>query len=233
MNSLSGDDDLAARCFGLCQALVSQNRSFSLALTVGSFSFSLDTRELASNNQKAEKKMKKKKPSPSTIRRSVRRKEEFLKKKALTPPARTPSDSSGKKEPGFVLPVQPKESGSTPLSRPPRILPSPSPSSGRRRVTSCAGRLEVPAVLNPALSLDGESSLPPPTPSHHAPSSEAEVDVGECDRDNVTRFCEIYPVPPKSVRSSISKLGRGFFVEIDKKTANFVYEFENGELYEF
>ena len=88
---------MAARCFGLCQALVSQNRSFSLALTVGSFSFSLDTRELASNNQKAEKKMKKKKPSPSTIRRSVRRKEEFLKKKALTPPARTPSDSSGKK----------------------------------------------------------------------------------------------------------------------------------------
>ena len=40
-------------------------------------------------------------------------------------------------------------------------------------------------------------------------------------------------MPPKSVKSSISKLGRGFFVEIDKDTANFVYEFENGELYEF
>ena len=64
-------------------------------------------------------------------------------------------------------------------------------------------------------------------------ASEAEVDVGECQRDNVTRFCEIYTLPPKSVRSSISKLGRGFFVEIDEDTANFVYEFENGELYEF
>ena len=87
MHSLCGDDEnLAAKCFGLCQALVSQNRSFSFALNVGSFSFSLDTRELASNKQKAEKKMKKKKkPSPSTIRRSARRKEEFLKKKALAP----------------------------------------------------------------------------------------------------------------------------------------------------
>ena len=186
---------MAARCFGLCHALISQNRSFSLAMTVGSFNFSLDTRELASNNQKAEKKMKKKTPSPSTIRRSARRKEEFLKKKALTPPARIPSDSSGKKEPGFVLPVQPKESGSTPPSRPLRILPSPSPASGRRRVTSGAGRLDVPMVLTPALNLDGESSLPPPTPPHHTPSSEAEVDVGECKRDNVTRFCEIYSVP--------------------------------------
>ena len=99
MHSLCGDDEnLAAKCFGLCQALVSQNRSFSFALNVGSFSFSLDTRELASNKQKAEKKMKKKKkPSPSTIRRSARRKEEYLKKKALTPPGRITSDSSGKK----------------------------------------------------------------------------------------------------------------------------------------
>ena len=104
-------------------------------------------------------------------------------------------------------------------------------------MTSCAGRLEVPMVLTPVLNLDGETSLPPPTSPHHTPSSEAEVeaevDVGECQRDNVTRFCEIYTLPPKSVRSSIPKLGRGFFVEIDKDTANFVYEFENGELYEF
>ena len=170
MHSLSGDDeDLAAKCFGLCQALVSQNRSFSFALNVSSFSFSLDTRELASNKQKAEKKMKKKKPSPSTIRRSARRKEEYLKKKALKIPGRITSDSSAS-EPGSVLPVQPKGSGSTPPSRPGRPL----------------------RILG-----------------------------------------EIYTLPPKSVRSSISKLGRGFFVEIDKDTANFVYEFENGELYEF
>ena len=182
MHSLCGDDEnLAAKCFGLCQALVSQNRSFSFALNVGSFSFSLDTRELASNKQKAEKKMKKKKkPSPSTIRRSARRKEEYLKKKAPSTPGRITSDSSGKKEPGSVLPVQPKGSGSTPPSRPGRplhILPSPSPASGRRRVTSCAGRLEVPMVLTPVLNLDGEPSLPPPTSPHHTPSSEAEVEA--------------------------------------------------------
>ena len=85
MNSLSSDDDVAARGFGLSHALVSRNRTLSLALTVGSSSFSLDTEELASNSWRAERKMKRKKPGPSTIRRSARRKEEFLKKKALAP----------------------------------------------------------------------------------------------------------------------------------------------------
>ena len=235
MHSLCGDDEnLAAKCFGLCQALVSQNRSFSFALNVGSFSFSLDTRELASNKQKAEKKMKKKKkPSPSTIRRSARRKEEYLKKKALTPPGRITSDSSGKKEPGSVLPVQPKGSGSTPPSRPGRplrILPSPSPASGRRRVTSCAGRLEVPMVLTPVLNLDGgEPSLPSPTSPLHTPSREAEVDEEEVKEEEekeeeeilphvlcdygVHALHEFYAIPPAKIRHPY--YGIGTFKSID------------------
>ena len=46
--------------------------------------------------------------------------------------------------------------------RPLHILPSPSPSSGRRRVVSCVGRLEVPTFSN----LDGA----PPSPSPCSPS---------------------------------------------------------------
>ena len=46
----------------------------------------------------------------------------------------------------------------TPLRRPPRLLPSPSPTSGRRRVMSL-GRLPLPSFGN--LNLDGN---PPPSP---------------------------------------------------------------------
>ena len=44
-----------------------------------------------------------------------------------------------------------------PSSRPLRLLPSPLPESGRRRVMSCVGRLDVPTFSN----LDG---APPPSP---------------------------------------------------------------------
>ena len=43
----------------------------------------------------------------------------------------------------------------------------------------------------------------------------------------------LYRAPPAKVKSSITELGTGFFVEIDKNTGNYVYEMENGELYEF
>ena len=62
MNSLNSDEDLASKCIGLCHALASKNKSFSFSLTVGSnFSFSLDTREMVSDNQtkKAKKKREK------------------------------------------------------------------------------------------------------------------------------------------------------------------------------
>ena len=67
--------------------LSSQGLAFKFSLTVGSnFSFTLDTKVLASDTQ-----AKKKKSSPSTIRRNARRREEFLiKKQNLAPvsPAR-------------------------------------------------------------------------------------------------------------------------------------------------
>ena len=69
MNSLNSDEDLASKCIGLCHALACQNKSFSFSLTVGSnFSFSLDTREMVSDNQTKKAKKKKSSPSPSTIR---------------------------------------------------------------------------------------------------------------------------------------------------------------------
>ena len=91
----------------------------------------------------------------------------------------------------------------------------------------------MPTVLTSGPNQDGEPSRPPFPPHHHTPSNEEEVDVGACERDSGIRFCEIYSVPPKSVRSSVSKLGRGTFVEIDKEIGNFVHEFENGELWKF
>ena len=61
--------------------------------------------------------------------------------------------------------------------RPLHTLPSPSPSSGRRRVVSCVGRLEVPTFLN----LDGAPppslpcSPPPPTSGGWPPTKEEVV----------------------------------------------------------
>ena len=66
-----------------------------------------------------------------------------------------------------------------PVPRPPRLLPSPPPESGRRRVVSCVGSLEMPTFSNldvafppspppPLRQLDGVKPLienPPPPPS--------------------------------------------------------------------
>ena len=219
MNSLNSDEDLASKCIGLCHALASQNKSFSFSLTVGSnFSFSLDTRELVSDNQTKKAKKKKSSPSPSTIRRSAKRREQFLKKKQAQarPPARNPSPA---------------------LVPGPRLLPSPPP-EGRRRVMSL-GRRESPNLS--FLNLDGlesDPSPPPPPPPPHPPEQDEIVDVGECKREDQYRpgilFCEIYAgrQPPAKVRSSISTLGTGKFVGIEED-GSFLYEFENGELYEF
>ena len=165
MNSLNSDEDLASKCIGLCHALASQNKSFSFSLTVGSnFSFSLDTRELVSDNQTKKAKKKKSSPSPSTIRRSARRREQFLKKKQAQarPPARNPSPA---------------------LVPGPRLLPSPPP-EGRRRVMSL-GRRDTSNVS--FLNLDGlegdlspQASPPPPSPPPHPPDDEK---VRECERE--------------------------------------------------
>ena len=63
------------------------------------------------------------------------------------------------------------------------------------------------------------------------------IDVGDCgwaggNREGA-RLCSLFRAPPARVKSSIAELGTGFFVEIDKNTGNYVYEMENGELYEF
>ena len=71
------ETNLATKCLDFCQTLNSQGLAFKFSLTVGSnFSFTLDTKVLASDTQ-----AKKKKSSPSTIRRNARRREEFLIKK--------------------------------------------------------------------------------------------------------------------------------------------------------
>ena len=108
---------------------------------------------------------------------------------------------------------------------------------------SCVGRLELPSFNN----LDGAPPSsppcsPPPTPSRGWPPASTEgedvvIDVGTCGwaggyRDGI-RFCSLYKTPPAKVKSSITELGTGFFVEVDKGTGNYVYEMENGELYEF
>ena len=105
-SSASGEDSpMANKCFDFCKALASQGMAFSFSLTLGShFSFSLETRELASGfDTKAKATFKKK--SPSTLRRNARRREEFLKKK---------------QSPESMSPAMPLN-----------ILPSPTDSSGR------------------------------------------------------------------------------------------------------
>ena len=72
------DSSLASQCMDFCQALVSQNKSFTFSLTIGStFAFSLDTKESLAPAAKAVKRK-----SPSAIRRNARRRAEFLKKKS-------------------------------------------------------------------------------------------------------------------------------------------------------
>ena len=78
----SVDSSLASQCMDFCQALASQNKSFTFSLTIGStFAFSLDTKE--SCFPPAAKAVKRK--SPSAIRRNARRRAEFLKKKKSEP----------------------------------------------------------------------------------------------------------------------------------------------------
>ena len=81
-----GATDLANKCLDFCQALSSQGTAFKFSLAMGSdFSFSLDTRVLASDTQA--KIPPKKKPSPSTLRRNARRREVFLSKKRNPAPS--------------------------------------------------------------------------------------------------------------------------------------------------
>ena len=86
--------------------------------------------------------------------------------------------------------------------------------------------------------LDGEDdtvSSPPPSSAPDASSGEEEdiIFVGKCDYDEITPFSSVYNTLPEKVRSSIPELGIGTFCEIDKSSGHYVYQFQNGRLYEF
>ena len=80
-DKMTAPELLANKCLEFCQALASQNTTFSFNLTCGpSFSFSLDTRGV----EPPTKNMVRKQVSPSTRRRNERRKKVFLEKKNST-----------------------------------------------------------------------------------------------------------------------------------------------------
>ena len=68
------DSHLASKCMEFCHALVNGVHGFTFNLTLGSFSFSLDT-------SKKNGRPKKKHVSPSTKRRNLLRRQKFLEKK--------------------------------------------------------------------------------------------------------------------------------------------------------
>ena len=58
------------------------------------------------------------------------------------------------------------------------------------------------------------------------------IDIGKCDFDKIAPFCSVYSTPPEKVKSSIPELGIGIFYEIDKSSGHYVYQFQNGRLFE-
>ena len=58
------------------------------------------------------------------------------------------------------------------------------------------------------------------------------IDIGNCDFDKIAPFCSVYSTPPEKVKSSDPELGIGTFYEIDKSSGHYVYQFQNGRLFE-
>ena len=138
-----GEIDLARKCVDFCRSLSSQGLAFKFSLTAGSnFSFTLDTRVLASDTQAKAKK----KPSPSTIRRNTRRREEFLRKK---------------QDPAPVAPA-----------RPLRHLPSPTASSERRQVIAVRRDGTMPSFsqLDGNVNHSPPPTAPPPGMTSSTPT---------------------------------------------------------------
>ena len=193
------DAKLASKCLEFCQTLADKSLTFSFSLTIGSsFSFSVDTRE------KEVLVPQKKKKTPSTLRRDARRREELLKKK-FNASTEVPSQSDQ---------VSEKEAG-VPRKASPVLHhhPSPPASSERRQVT-VVGRGKPLLSFN---QLDGQEDVPT--------STEVEEDIIDVLPDDPP-LSETHKVPPAKVRHPDYD-GLGTFVEIDSKSANFVYEFPN------
>ena len=144
MAAATEDSSLASQCLDFCQMLAGKSLSFSFSLTVGTnFSFSLETRGKGA----LPSPKKKKKPTPSTLRRNARRREEFLKKKLASTAEKSQQEVS-------------VEEAETP-GKAPTVLhhhQSPSPSSGRRKVTTVGREKGVPTFSQ----LDGAPPAAPP-----------------------------------------------------------------------
>ena len=200
MQVIEEDAKLATKCLELCQMLAGKSLTFSFSLTIGSsFSFSVDTRgkEVLASPRK--------KKTPSTLRRDARRREELLKKKLN---ASTVENFSQSEQASAKEAEAPKKA--------PTVLqhhPSP-PSSSERRQVIVVGREKAVPSFN---QLDGQEDVPT--------STEVEEDIIDVLPDDPP-LSETHKVPPAKVRHPDYD-GLGTFVEIDSKSANFVYEFPN------
>ena len=58
------------------------------------------------------------------------------------------------------------------------------------------------------------------------------IDIGNGDIDKIAPFCSVYSTPPEKVKCSDPELGIGTFYEIDKSSGHYVYQFQNGRLFE-
>ena len=144
MTAMCEDATLASQCLDFCQMLAGKSLSFSFSLKVGNnFSFSVETR----GKGPLSLQKKKKKPTPSTLRRNARRREEFLRKK-LAPTAGKSDHEVSEEE------TDSPGKASTVLHH----HPSPSPSSGRRKVTTVGREKGVPTFSQ----LDGAPPAAPP-----------------------------------------------------------------------
>ena len=143
MSALPNEESLVSQCLDFCQMLAGKSMPFSFSLNVGThFSFSVDTR-----GKEALPSPMKKKKTPSTLRRNARRREEFLKKKLASTAEKSQQEVS-------------VEEAETP-GKAPTVLhhhQSPSPSSGRRKVTTVGREKGVPTFSQ----LDGAPPAAPP-----------------------------------------------------------------------
>ena len=89
---MTSGSDLLTQCLEFSQALEQKGRAFNLKVTVGNFSFTLDSRETTPKVLERKKKL-----SPSQTRINQKRRDNFLKKKAASPED-TPSPAYEKKQ---------------------------------------------------------------------------------------------------------------------------------------
>ena len=143
MTATPKDVSLATQFLDFCPMLAGKSLFFSFSLTVGNnFSFSVESRGKAALSSPT-----KKKKTPSTVRRNAKRREEFLRKKLA------PTAEKSEQE------VSEEETDSP--GKAPTVLhhhPSPSPSSGRRKVTTVGREKQVPTFSQ----LDGAPRYAPP-----------------------------------------------------------------------